>query len=127
VALAALCLVGQLSSLAHMAVVRHVACSEHGELVHADEGRTAGPARHTASESDSALPRLAPVPTPPSAHGHDHCLVTTLRRERGVLPQQSHLAGVAPAEQRLVGDGRDVPPVASFALFRLAPKNSPPV
>jgi len=130
VALAALCLVGQLFSFAHLGLVRHVTCPEHGELVHADGDAldaAAGAARSQRSQlSEDALPSYGDVPSLPSGHGHDHCLVTTLRRDH-LAHQPSHAAVVAQPEQSIASHAGGDEPSAAFALFRLAPKNSPPV
>jgi hypothetical protein len=121
VALAAICLGGQLSSVAHLVQVGHVTCAEHGELVHAEAGGA-----EPAPASDSALPAYAPVSAPPPAHGHEHCLVAGLRRDFCVI-HDSAPAAVAPDERPIAGPEVDATRVAPFALFRLAPKNSPPV
>jgi hypothetical protein len=123
VALAALCLLAQLASFAHLGLVRHVTCPEHGELVHADADAPAGSVWQ--ERSQSALPSYGAVPTETSAHGHDHCLCTTVRRERWA-PQQAHLGFIAQSERRIVSHAGDLQPGASFPLFMLAPKNSPP-
>jgi hypothetical protein len=121
VALAAICLVGQLSSVAHQVQVAHVTCPEHGELVHAEAGAPGQPAA-----SESALPSYAAVPAPPPAHDHDHCLVADFRRAACVV-LESDSGFVAQDEWRTDGPARDVSRVATLALFRLAPKTSPPV
>jgi hypothetical protein len=124
VALAALCVVGQLSSVAHLVQVGHVTCAEHGELVHAEE-RAPEPAASNAA-SDAALPAVAPVSAPPPAHGHEHCLVAGLRRDFCVT-QTSAPAAVAADERQVVAPEQAAARIAPIALFRLAPKNSPPV
>jgi hypothetical protein len=123
VVLAAICVVGQLSSVAHLVQVGHVTCAEHGELVHAEE-RAPDPALSSPA-SDAALPAVAPVSAPPPAHGHEHCLVAGLRRDSCVV-QESEVAAVAAGERQVVRLEWAAARVAPFALFRLAPKNSPP-
>ena len=124
VALAVVCLAGQLSSVAHLVQVGHVTCAEHGELVHAEE--SAPDIGRPTPASDATLPSYAPESAAPPAHGHDHCLVAGLRRDV-CLVQESGPASVAQDEGRTVTPACDVARGASFALFRLAPKNSPPV
>ena len=117
-ALSVLVLAGQLGSLAHSMLVRHVVCAEHGDLVH-DDG----------SESlAAAVGDLAAVQSSPAidTHAHDHCLLTLLRREQTAvaslaravdLPSASCVSAVVRREQ----------PRAVGSLLHVAPKLSPPV
>jgi hypothetical protein len=81
-AVAWLCLGTQLSAVTHFLIVEHVQCAEHGELIHAHE-------QH--HEGDESAYRDAPPASQhftPSGkaddHGHDHCLVSSERRESAV-------------------------------------------
>ncbi len=108
----------QLSSAMHFAFVKHVSCAEHGELVEV------GP--NTAAPRAVVTPNKAVHSDESVQHGHDHCTITALRRER-FLPASpitittripSVLLAYAPTALR-------APPPA-IALLDLAPKSSPP-
>ncbi len=119
-ALLALALAGaQGASLAHLAIVKHAYCPEHGELIHPD-------ARPHASAS-------APRPTTPGlyaseeeahAHGHDHCILSGQRRDVA-LAARTTAVPIDGARQSDVAPGLACVP-ASNPRFRLAPKQSPP-
>ncbi len=120
-AVAAVCLLSQVSGLLHMVLVPHVRCADHGELVHAGELSHAG---------DGVEPERAAVAQQPAAsveHGHEHCGVLAHRRdERGVLAAAAAVragvrGGSEPAVLLLV-----LRPSA-VATYLVAPKNSPPV
>jgi hypothetical protein len=109
-------LVGQLSALAHEALVEHITCGADGELVHV--------------RATAALPAPAQDAARDVASGdgdpHDHCL---LDEEGEALCPTTHLASGEP-----VSPSRAEPPIsrsvrgasAPAPLYRLAPKNSPP-
>jgi hypothetical protein len=110
-------LFGQLSALAHRALVAHVRCA-HGELVHVDR-EDAGPRsapdaagfnRGTAGAAD---------------HDHDHCGAAAFLSSSW-LPAASHPAS-APAAA-LVARAGVLPTrtAASLAVYAFAPKTSPP-
>jgi len=124
VVLASVTLAAQISSVAHMALVRHAICPEHGELIHPDElGGSAGAPRALAKPDATAIQSAPQLPT---VHGHDHCLLASYRRQR-IIPAAGTVALVAPTP--MVGDSclvADAPRPALVALYRLAPKNSPP-
>jgi hypothetical protein len=117
--LAALALLaGQLSSVVHLLVVQHQRCPQHGELVHAAEGT---PLASSPRVGDGAA--LGPAESP-EGHGHDHCLYLIHRPEVMAPPGAGALVTVladAPFLDKIVARP------ASFPLFRLAPKTSPPV
>jgi hypothetical protein len=120
--LAVVALAGQVSSFAHLVLVRHVTCAEHGELV--ELGREHATASAAPTRQASATVAAAAAE---SGHGHEHCLIAPMRRDR--------LAASAPAALDsahidaygtigvLVADA--VPP--PIAVIFLAPKNSPPL
>jgi hypothetical protein len=131
IALASLTLIAQLSSFAHLALVRHVVCPEHGELIHPDEQApsTSSPAVRVvanAAPAEGVAIEAIPEAVGVAVHGHDHCLVAAHRRERATLVprSESEIVDDPKAVARLAT--RDVPRPASVALFVLAPKNSPP-
>ncbi|MCA9667138.1 MAG: hypothetical protein KC503_16180 [Myxococcales bacterium] len=116
----ALLLVGsQLAGLAHRAFVEHRRCAEHGKLVHADDGHDAAGPR--ADRADHA--RLAERPSASAEHEHDHCQLTA--------PARATVTRAAPKLARTEPPSRAqappvVAPLAQLALWRRAPKTSPP-
>ena len=111
------CLWGYLFGFAHMAVVQHVSCPEHGELVHAGGGR-ATPAQPVALGGSQIFGVGEEHPT------DDHCLAAGLSSEkvRGTL-----IAALAPHPptdgQPALGTGL---PARGMPVLRWAPKTSPP-
>jgi hypothetical protein len=126
-ALASATLIAQISSIAHMALVRHAICPEHGELIHPDDlsGSAAAPKTlaKTTNPADLAIQATTQFP---AVHGHDHCLLASYRRQR--IAMAAGTAAVARPFPAAVGNRRmaDAPRPALVALYRLAPKNSPP-
>ncbi len=118
--LSGLVLVGQLSTLFHLALVRHVTCPQHGELVHATDDAAA------ISGARAGL-QIRAVPPSVDHHGHDHCLISTSRREDSVGPAAARV--FVPAAAAVSAVSRQDPAQSSrgVALLRLAPKSSPPV
>jgi len=128
--LVALFLVGQLGGFVHQATVVHARCIEHGDLVHAGG---AGQAKQDVAR-EPWVDERARDGTPAevrrshgaSGHGHDHCLIAFASRER-VSPLDS-IALVASAPP--LTDTSSVSLAAEFApvtaLYRTAPKTSPP-
>jgi hypothetical protein len=120
--LATVALAGQVTSFAHLVLVRHVTCAEHGELVELGK--------------EHAIPK-APPPKRPSSfvsaestadgHGHDHCLIAPMRRDRIVAGAPSSLDSFhvdAYGTVGVVAVDEVAPPIA---VILLAPKNSPPL
>lgn len=110
-----------LLSLAHLAEASHARCPEHGEIVHVDEAALA-PSLAEAPQSEDGL---APAPAPGDEHAHDHCVVCTTERAKAL--EDRH----APLEMRALAAA--AAPRAPFvripvlaALYRVAPKTSPP-
>lgn len=123
--LAALCLVAQLSGLAHLAFVPHVTCAEHGELLEASTSASAW-SIHPSSPGESFEVRSAePGPEAAVGHSHNHCAVTSMRRTPGCPLGPASTEVSAPVEpQRRVGREPRVPTV--LPLLAVAPKSSPP-
>jgi hypothetical protein len=113
---AAALLVGQLSMVAHLLIVEHRQCPEHGELVHAAPAHgDADAPRHTdALEASEAG----------SGHSHTHCLCVVSRREAAISATAAvdTAAPVGPAGAIAVDISTPVP----CKRWILAPKNSPP-
>ena len=120
--LALLCLTTQLSIFAHLALVPHATCLEHGELV---DAASLPPLPLTAaSDEDSAIAAL-PLATV-TAHAHDHCILSALRRlpaqlQREAEPNQARACSEPSAPPRV---DQLLPQI--IALLDLAPKSSPP-
>jgi hypothetical protein len=107
----ALVLVAQIGGAAHEASVRHVACA-HGELIEAPD--------IDASPSDES--RLV------AAGGradHDHCAISAALRSHGTsaTPAAAITAAVVVAT---VTASEPVATPTTRALYRIAPKTSPP-
>lgn len=111
--------VGPLASVAHLALVEHVAC-EHGELVHV--ARRLAP-RAPSVAASRATPAIAGASAADS-HGHDHCLVAPTRRT-GFFVHARRALAVCLARARLAHRRAAIlaPPIA---ILILAPKHSPP-
>ncbi|MCW5807862.1 MAG: hypothetical protein KIT31_36250 [Deltaproteobacteria bacterium] len=114
-AFAVVVLVGaQLAAHAHAAAARHITCAEHGEQLeavvigaHPDDGN----ARWVSVEKGGGE--------------HDECLFANALRQSGLAPAHPQVADV-----HATADATQVPPRAEIAvavaLYRLAPKTSPP-
>jgi hypothetical protein len=120
-ALATLALVGQLASFAHLVLVRHVTCAEHGELIEVGHERALAVAT---AHADS--PGIATAATG-QAHGHDHCLLAPMRRDRVALGAPHALDCAHVDAFGTIGrvGARLIPP--PIAVILLAPKSSPPL
>lgn len=121
--------IGQLGAFLH-ASSAHERCAEHGELVHGDgddqaEGAARGLAVWLAEQSRTGggdevrgLPEAA-------GHEHDHCLATCASRERVTAPDAPG-ALAARAAARDASAVAHVERAAARAIYRTAPKTSPP-
>ncbi|CAN5915714.1 hypothetical protein BH11MYX3_BH11MYX3_08880 [soil metagenome] len=118
-AIAALALVmAGLLGVAHEATTRHVRCAEHGELIHS---ATVTGVRLVASDTGSLVDSLPTTET----HDHEHCLLAAASRALTLesrplvltqIPVVASALAVAPAADARPG----------YALYRTAPKTSPP-
>jgi hypothetical protein len=110
----------QLGTVAHEVLVKHATCAEHGELIHVaqaqetSESHAKSPALSSASSSDEAQ------------HHHTHDPLSLHSREKWlwVAPMQVALAP-PPVSHIDLDTQKHV--ARSRALYRLAPKSSPPV
>ena len=111
------------STTLHLLLVEHEICPEHGEIVEGS-GRQASPS----PVRPSSTPHLALESTAqPEPHAHDQCLVRLGQRD-GTWPAGAFSVGVRPdwaLRLHPLGDGAAAP--HGLRLYRLAPKNSPPV
>jgi hypothetical protein len=123
VVLAAVCLASQLSGLAHLALVPHLACAEHGELVELGPG---GP-EHRSLVQVEASGRVQASPAQVSQrHGHDHCVLAALRRTPACLERGPASVEARPSEEPVAGWRRVAPPGSGLPVLAVAPKSSPP-
>jgi hypothetical protein len=121
--MAVVCLVAQGLGLAHVGFSRHAICPEHGELIEVTAQAQPGGVLRSADSLER------PGLTRPSAYRlsgvEDHCALANLLRQVRTSPGLTSLVVGTPAEERI--------PAARWAaraergLFRLAPKQSPPV
>jgi hypothetical protein len=116
VLLAASFLIAQLVGLVHQSTEQHTVCPEHGELIH---GRT------VAAAWAGPVVEARGAPQAPR-DDHDVCELAVASHERIAPPDPPHATDTPPE------DGREAapPPVRrsgpSVALYRTAPKTSPP-
>ncbi len=119
----ALFVLAQASGFAHQFVVKHTVCAEHGELVHVAD--MAHPGETAAAQSTARRPSLASS-NAAETHGHDHCLALVPRREKAVLGAAQPTVANAGVGKPLRHDRPTEVRGTQVALYRLAPKNSPP-
>lgn len=119
-ALAALLLVGSsLGQAAHLAVVQHAICAEHGDLLHAADA-------HTASTADAEHDDEGGS-TPEQGGDHDHCQLLARNQGEQALPGVSAVSALLPvAPPALIELATVVPARPAQAPLSLAPKTSPP-
>jgi hypothetical protein len=125
-ALASVFVVGQLLGTLHFALVEHVVCLEHGEIAHA--GRVQEPSDWVAFSPPASIARLETGRSGSYAtvEDHRHCLVQALRRDsatRTKVPAPMATEGLCALDHPLTATR----PSEESALFRLAPKHSPPL
>ena len=114
-------LFAQLAPLLHFALVRHAVCAEHGELIHVD-----GVARFAYARAPSEVGRvLRAAPAPSAEHEHEATLAVASAQVAGFVAR-APAAIAPPASLEIVSPSVVTLPRASFALYRLAPKTSPP-
>jgi hypothetical protein len=117
------CVLAQLAGVAHLLLVRHATCAEHGEIVHLDA--THGDAGEDAPTGHAALRAADGLG---EAHEHDHCVVASGRR--AVAGKHDETRGVQPPDppslhpQRV---DRSVSTPSALAVYLVAPKCSPPI
>ena len=122
-AVAWLILVTQGASFAHLLLVRHAVCPEHGELIHPDE---VGTAAHVAPASTPGNGSAAIGAADDASHEHGHCTVAVHRRHAISVPPARFIALLARPPVEAVQPPVSAARPAAIAIYRLAPKNSPP-
>jgi hypothetical protein len=117
-ALATILVGGQLASLAHFASTPHIECSDDGELIHVAAVAAPAPVQSTIDTGAS-------VPDRP--HRHEHCQIVSMRRAPLLRAWKDSSVALGPCityvRTCISLDERRPPAVA---IFRLAPKSSPP-
>jgi hypothetical protein len=110
-------LLGHASGVAHLLLVEHARCPEHGELVHA---RTHPQARSTVAARTvlSAAPLV-------DGHADDHCLACSTQSQSSGAARVVGRPMMLFVEVPLLA-ARDEATVPRQRLLRLAPKTSPP-
>lgn len=117
-------LAAQLLSFAHLFFVRHVTCTEHGDIMHVEHA-------HGQAHDPSALNRDVPLrpslEEPPAGMGaeHSHCLVCAEANRRCLLTGPAQ-ACAAPVFEALALRASTHASFAPIDLLILSPKNSPP-
>jgi hypothetical protein len=113
----ALLVVGQLLALAHNAATRHVECDEHGEVLEA--------AQLSVALHDCDQDHLVGVEND-AGGDHDDCSIARLLQQSAATPDATPPPVRAPALDAL-DHARPTSVVAiATALYRIAPKTSPP-
>lgn len=118
------CLLSQVFVYAHLLLVRHETCPDHGEIVDstADSQTTAT----SGSESSDHRAAVWIYAGSRSTHGHGHCSFGLQRREQlAVILPGGALLLPPPEVLHCPALTADAPP-PRIALFRTAPKQSPP-
>lgn len=110
------------AELVHFALVQHVVCADHGELVHESAAPHAAP-QATAERSDKSGPA---VHADAVAHDHEHCSFAATSREALALPPAHAVLTLASATSSEPIRAFSTAAAPGEALFRLAPKTSPP-
>lgn len=121
-AIAAFCVFAQLTTAAHLLLVRHTFCAEHGVAV--DASRT--PRAPDCHSHDDQRDTIGAPHDEPGVEGHDHCELAVDRSGRIGLPPA---AVVQLPLATLVEHVREPARLAlspGAAVLLLAPKTSPP-
>lgn len=124
--IASLVVLGHISASAHLLFSRHAICPEHGEIIHLDEETSSATLVTPVAKTDSAASFSSRTDGQSAGHSHDHCLLISHRRERATLSLSQISLCVATPRVGGAYLPQDVPRPPSIAIFRLAPKNSPP-
>ena len=122
-ALALLTFISPLLGTFHEAAVRHVACPEHGELIDAPDE---APHPHARASTGSPALFAESDPAGPSNSGEEHCAIALAAQVRAHQQPQSLSIDITPGAAVAPQPHREAPRPFSLAVYRLAPKASPP-
>jgi hypothetical protein len=129
--LALLIALAQLLAGLHNVIVPHELCLEHGLPVHGEHEhgthsheaeRWVEPARHA-----PALKLAVDVGRPAFDHTHQHCMAASARERALAEPASEHSLELPRVTTRLPVAARVAVVLPRRAVYRLAPKQSPPV
>lgn len=120
----AILLFRSIGDVAHFAVVEHVICSEHGDLLHGSERRFDS---HQ-TEMRSQRPRMSPIEAISSSenHSHDPCAFCLIHREHASYLVECGVACSTSVLEQAFNVSTSHTVVSFFVLYRVAPKQSPP-
>ena len=121
--MAAVLVASQAAAWLHAAAVTHVTCAEHGEALHA-----ATPAA-VPDEVEAPATVVATVATSDQVDtlaAHEHCASGALLRWRALTVTPPAVTVVVPPVVAALPFPTGPPATATGAVYRLAPKNSPP-
>ncbi len=121
--IALLSLLSILSVYAHLLLVEHATCPEHGELIDRPAGAPQGPPAALTRPQAHASWNVLGIADP---HSHHHCEFVPKRREVFTPVGQSSPSLEPPSVRSAASTPCIVPRQPAVALFRLAPKQSPP-
>jgi hypothetical protein len=115
-----------LFGLIHEATTVHVRCA-HGELIDSDVVAQANAARGVPARSlDAAHDDLLRGTLAFAVHGHEHCALMSAMRESRLAPRPPVIAPAQVAVADLAAAPPRVETAPGDALYRTAPKTSPP-
>jgi hypothetical protein len=120
-ALCAVLVSAHVFTFAHLALVSHRTCVEHGEAIHAE---ALSPTLQAGAKAESAVEGQAPDV---AGHEHEHCICLAFGRSKLVLSAPA--MGRLPEAPTVVEALCDAPDclVGGAEILAFAPKASPPV
>lgn len=121
VLVAALCIVTQGASFAHLLLVRHVACAAHQNLM--EEGGEASATNPPNDQNQTA----AQTPEQQNQHSDEQCALCAQRTKLLLTPPSATPLALLTASSLLPRAPSALTIPTSEQLFLLAPKNSPPL
>ena len=125
-ALSVLCFSAQLTSLAHLALVRHVTCAEHGEAVDAPHSRE--PGAHGGNFATQPVHgAMASSSDQSESESHDHCPLAENRNAWALVVPDAIAVSCAAQATAIAPPHAYFGSISPSALCLLAPKTSPPV
>lgn len=119
-----LCLFSYLLVVGHYLIVEHETCAAHGELIHVGTGHgKAHDASHASEAPKTPVEHVSPRSD--ADHEHDHCWVSTDRRE--APPSPIHYVPHCLSSETLDATALVHPSfVRARPIYAYAPKTSPP-
>jgi hypothetical protein len=122
--LAAVLIASQAAAWLHAAAVTHVTCAEHGEALHAATPSAAPDDRPAAP--DTVVATVATGDQGDTLEAHDHCASGALLRWRALTVAPPAVTVVVPRFAGAAPFQTGPPALGLRAVYRLAPKTSPP-